>query len=265
MNSRTVVAPNFGPQFKRTDLGPAESALLLILPDSTQIAQELTFDLIGPGSLTLGPPGTHYTAPLVAATATVVVSAPLLRAPMSKTFKTWLPNHISFTTDGEVLMDDGSAGAVMVLNATLHAFDDAGNEHPVSFAAIEVTDEPAHPEDVQGYFATLPLPADFDSEPLGSFARVDAFNKLTLVHIAALDGQLFQPPPAWTRGAFIYRMPWVYRFLHDPNGTRHPLTIVGREIQIDGPESPRGAGTVTIVQDSACVSRAPNNFFFTCN
>jgi hypothetical protein len=71
---------------------------------------------------------------------------------------------------------------------------------------------------------------------------------------ASLEGDLFQPPPSWTLGRFIYRMPWKYRLRQAP-ANEFPIQTVLREMQMDGPESPHGAGTVHITQQGACVSR----------
>jgi hypothetical protein len=261
-----LVSPNFGDVFKRTDLGPNETALLRVLPQETEIGAALTFDLVGPGEIVPFPPGTeaHYTAPDVTGVATVAVSAPLLRNSMLVQFKTFQPNRITFTRDTVVHYPNGTASAGMTLDAELHALDDQGVEHPVSFDFIEVIDLRAFPEDVEGYFATLPLPTGFDSDPLGGFVQVNAFNRIEAFLAAALEGTVFQPPPPWALGRFIFRMPWEYRVINDPNATSHQITVVGREFQMDGPESPHGAGTVTVVQDAACVSRSPDNTFIPC-
>ncbi|HKQ15892.1 MAG TPA: PKD domain-containing protein, partial [Steroidobacteraceae bacterium] len=261
-----LVQPNFGDATKRTDLGPGEGALLRVLPQTINVLEALRFDVSGPGDLAVfGMGEAQYTAPNVAGVATVAVSAPLLRNSMLVQFKTFQPNRITFTRDSVVHFDPGIASAGMTFDAELHALDDQGVEHPVSFDFVEVTELRAFAEDVDGYFATLPLPPGFDNDPVSGFVQVDAHNRLQNVFLsAALEGPLFQQPPPWTLGHFVFRIPWEYRAINDPNAVSHQITVVGREFQMEGPASPLGAGTISIVQGAACVTRSPDDFFTPC-
>ena len=112
-------------------------------------------------------------------------------------------------------------------------------------------------------FGSLPLPANFDSSASPVFSLLDEHNSLTDVAAVLFSPTLFRPPPPWSTGHFIYRIPWKYRFGTAPTVT-HPITLVGREIGIEGPAGPHEAGTVTIVQGAACVTRRPDDTFAPC-
>jgi hypothetical protein len=252
---------------ERTDLGPAEIVSLQIEPISVgKVQQQTTLALSGNGTLT--PPGgpfrQFFMAPAVAGSAEIIAAAPLLRAPIRVTLRTFAPNHISFSGSfADPWVPAGEAGAAMTMQATLHALDDQGVERViVDFTNLEVTDEAASAEDEHGYFATH-LPPTYASNVLNHWAAVIVNNKVAEPILAELAGPLFQQLP-WTQGSFIHRMPWKYRVKQNP-ANEFQIERVFRRLQMDGSGSPHGAGTVHITQQGACVSRTVNNANLPCS
>jgi PKD repeat protein len=242
---------------RRTELGVGEEMDFTVTPR----LPEVTASVVGEGVINRTDVGEFtFKAPAQAREPIVFLESPMmtsfgLKLPVFA--PTWITKQRYTST---VLAWDGP-GVYLQTQARLHALDDQGLEHTVSFENLEVSSDPATAEDLTGYFAQL-APDWVYTNPGVSWSQVDASNLVWPTEDTLIKGPQFEPPPKWTDGSFLVVSRWRYRVKGDP--AEFDLTKTAQSVEIEGRDEAHAPGTMTVYDQGACASRAPDDTEYPC-